>query len=262
MDYKARFYSPTLMRFTQLDTIVPQPGNPQSWNRYSYGLNNPVKYIDPSGHCYVESEFGGYLVSGLCEDNHGGGAVIEGNLPGKKHRKNKKPGKIDDDVSDGYEGGGELTPTPTPSYPGLQNPIPTPSVMPAEWADEFIDAYSVFPYLPWIDETNFYDYHPYLGPLQAGLENPSSLAKLVTICFATVATVLDMGRLIVEAAKYPPSSSTSLFPTSIYSPTPSPTLTTPEPAPSATPTPWISTPTYTPPFNTPTYPPTGLPESP
>jgi hypothetical protein len=33
---------------------VPQPGDPQSLNRFSYGLNNPVKYRDSSGHipCY------------------------------------------------------------------------------------------------------------------------------------------------------------------------------------------------------------------
>jgi hypothetical protein len=29
---------------------VPGAGNPQSFNRYSYVLNNPLKYIDPSGH--------------------------------------------------------------------------------------------------------------------------------------------------------------------------------------------------------------------
>jgi len=29
---------------------VPEPGNPQALNRYAYGLNNPVKYNDPSGH--------------------------------------------------------------------------------------------------------------------------------------------------------------------------------------------------------------------
>jgi pyocin large subunit-like protein len=33
---------------------VPEPGNPQSLNRYSYALNNPVRYSDPSGH-YFES---------------------------------------------------------------------------------------------------------------------------------------------------------------------------------------------------------------
>jgi len=29
---------------------VPNPINPQSLNRYSYCLNNPLKYVDPSGH--------------------------------------------------------------------------------------------------------------------------------------------------------------------------------------------------------------------
>jgi hypothetical protein len=29
---------------------VPHPTDPQSLNRYSYCRNNPLKYIDPSGH--------------------------------------------------------------------------------------------------------------------------------------------------------------------------------------------------------------------
>ncbi|MCB9432693.1 MAG: hypothetical protein H6668_11985 [Ardenticatenaceae bacterium] len=29
--------------------------NPQAFNRYSYGYNNPVKYTDPSGHCVEDS---------------------------------------------------------------------------------------------------------------------------------------------------------------------------------------------------------------
>ncbi|MSP13291.1 MAG: hypothetical protein EXR62_10090 [Chloroflexi bacterium] len=48
--YGARYYDPALGRFLQADTIVPQPGNPQSLNRYSYVMNNPVKYTDPTGH--------------------------------------------------------------------------------------------------------------------------------------------------------------------------------------------------------------------
>ena len=40
---------PLLGRFTQPDTIVPEPGNPQALNRYSYVLNNPARYTDPTG---------------------------------------------------------------------------------------------------------------------------------------------------------------------------------------------------------------------
>ena len=31
-------------------TIIPDPANPQAFNRYSYCLNNPLRYNDPSGH--------------------------------------------------------------------------------------------------------------------------------------------------------------------------------------------------------------------
>ena len=47
--YHARYYDPTLRRFIQPDTIVPEPFNPQALNRYSYVLNNPLKYTDPTG---------------------------------------------------------------------------------------------------------------------------------------------------------------------------------------------------------------------
>jgi len=30
--------------------MIPDPSNPQSFNRYSYVLNNPLRYTDPSGH--------------------------------------------------------------------------------------------------------------------------------------------------------------------------------------------------------------------
>ena len=42
--------SPYLNRWIQPDTIVPQPGNPQDLNRFSYTRNNPLKYTDPTGH--------------------------------------------------------------------------------------------------------------------------------------------------------------------------------------------------------------------
>jgi RHS repeat-associated protein len=49
--YNARFYSPKIGRFLSPDTIIPGYANPQNLNRFSYVLNNPLKYTDPTGHC-------------------------------------------------------------------------------------------------------------------------------------------------------------------------------------------------------------------
>jgi RHS repeat-associated protein len=48
--YNSRWFDPALGRFIQADTVVPNPLNSQSLDRYAYVLNNPIKYIDPSGH--------------------------------------------------------------------------------------------------------------------------------------------------------------------------------------------------------------------
>ena len=40
-----------LGRFLSPDTIIPNPTNPQLFNRYSYAGNNPILYNDPDGHC-------------------------------------------------------------------------------------------------------------------------------------------------------------------------------------------------------------------
>jgi RHS repeat-associated protein len=55
LDYfGARYYGSALGRFTS-----PDPDNtgawlsdPQSWNMYAYGRNNPLKYVDPLGESY------------------------------------------------------------------------------------------------------------------------------------------------------------------------------------------------------------------
>jgi len=50
--YGARYYDPEIGRFTQADTIVPDPANPQAYNRYGYANNNPIRYNDPTGHSF------------------------------------------------------------------------------------------------------------------------------------------------------------------------------------------------------------------
>ncbi len=48
--YGARYYDAAIGRFAQPDSIVPHPYDPQSLNRYTYADNNPVRYLDPTGH--------------------------------------------------------------------------------------------------------------------------------------------------------------------------------------------------------------------
>jgi hypothetical protein len=54
---------------------VPDPSNPQTLNRYSYCLNNPLKYVDPSGRNYEEYM---RLYGGQVGGEGGSGASIVG----------------------------------------------------------------------------------------------------------------------------------------------------------------------------------------
>lgn len=49
-DYaEARSYQSRTGRFVSVDPVDGSATNPQSWNRYSYVLNNPVSFVDPEG---------------------------------------------------------------------------------------------------------------------------------------------------------------------------------------------------------------------
>ncbi|MFW6063564.1 MAG: RHS repeat-associated core domain-containing protein, partial [Chloroflexota bacterium] len=61
----ARYYAPGIGRFVSPDTLVPDPAQPQSFNRYSYGLNNPVNYTDPTGHYVADASTGAYNCSNI-----------------------------------------------------------------------------------------------------------------------------------------------------------------------------------------------------
>jgi len=54
--YNARWYDPYLNRFLSADTMVPGAADSQAYDRYSYSRNNPIKFVDPSGHYDVPSD--------------------------------------------------------------------------------------------------------------------------------------------------------------------------------------------------------------
>jgi len=47
-----RIYDANIGRFMQADAYIQAPKNMQSMNRYTYVLNNPLSYTDPSGHFF------------------------------------------------------------------------------------------------------------------------------------------------------------------------------------------------------------------
>ncbi|MBP3252799.1 MAG: RHS repeat-associated core domain-containing protein, partial [Prevotella sp.] len=62
INMNGRLYDPLLGRFLSPDNYVQQPDNSQSFNRYSYCLNNPLKYTDPDGewiHILIGGVIGG-----------------------------------------------------------------------------------------------------------------------------------------------------------------------------------------------------------
>ena len=50
INMNGRAYDPVLGRFLSPDPIIQNAANSQNLNRYSYVLNNPLKYVDPSGY--------------------------------------------------------------------------------------------------------------------------------------------------------------------------------------------------------------------
>ncbi|MBN2259837.1 MAG: RHS repeat-associated core domain-containing protein [Clostridiales bacterium] len=49
INMNGRVYDPLLGRFLSPDNYIQWPDNAQSFNRYAYALNNPLKFTDPSG---------------------------------------------------------------------------------------------------------------------------------------------------------------------------------------------------------------------
>ena len=51
---RARYYNPTTGRFISRDSFAGRRSDPLSLNLYTYCANNPIVYIDPSGHNFLE----------------------------------------------------------------------------------------------------------------------------------------------------------------------------------------------------------------
>ena len=53
INMNGRVYDPLLARFLSSDNVIQAPDFTQSYNRFSYCLNNPLLYTDPTGNSFI-----------------------------------------------------------------------------------------------------------------------------------------------------------------------------------------------------------------
>jgi RHS repeat-associated protein len=138
-DYNARYYDPYLGRFVSADTIVPNPGNPQDWNRYAYVGNNPILYVDPDGHIRRPNKHDGGWSPGSAPTQREAAAdvtptpvLIAGATPTPSLTPSATPTPVTPSATPTPV---FQTPTPTTESPlPTVTPIPTPSSLPPDYS--------------------------------------------------------------------------------------------------------------------------------
>ena len=105
MFYNARFYSPYINHFISPDTIIPDQTSPQSWDRYSYVNNNPLRYTDPTGHAIWQGDGGvggGNGNAGDCSGSEcqgsGGSSGNGGSGPGDDDNVTDDPATVEPSI--------------------------------------------------------------------------------------------------------------------------------------------------------------------
>ena len=74
INMNGRLYDPVMSTFLSVDSYVQEPDFSQSFNRYAYCLNNPLKYVDPNG----ESILAISIIVGAVVCAYIGGAAANG----------------------------------------------------------------------------------------------------------------------------------------------------------------------------------------
>ncbi len=79
-DYGARFYDPSMGRFTSPDTHIPeQSQGVQAWDRYAYSNNNSVRFTDSTGHS-VDCAANDYACQAQVKEESGGTSPQNGEI--------------------------------------------------------------------------------------------------------------------------------------------------------------------------------------
>lgn len=79
INMNARMYEPLVGRFVSPDPFVQMPENSQSFNRYTYCLNNPLRYTDESGERFLVDDIFAIVMGGTINLASN---IIQGNING------------------------------------------------------------------------------------------------------------------------------------------------------------------------------------
>ena len=79
----ARYYDPELGRFLSQDTYRGMPEESDQWHLYAYCANNPINYVDPSGHKVITE-------SSTIKRKQSSVTITIKNLKWKRNTKTKK----------------------------------------------------------------------------------------------------------------------------------------------------------------------------
>jgi RHS repeat-associated protein len=126
---RARHYAPQLGRFLQRDTFPGFATRPQSLNRYAYTENNPVNFIDPTGHSSLE------VHNYTPKDRDARAAVQAARQAARKNAQASRPPTVTTTVRDRTTGqtwsagSGQRYPS-RGVHPAIQGRLPDPSQMP------------------------------------------------------------------------------------------------------------------------------------
>ena len=132
IDMKGRIYDPRQRRFLTGDPLVGEPLSGQSFNRYAYVRNNPLRYVDPSGFDADAADPQCTSAMGGCGNTgFGTEARIEGAVPSAPAPVQADPNKKLNLASNlGADAAGMIGPPPPPDAPDAAAPIPAPSGTP------------------------------------------------------------------------------------------------------------------------------------
>jgi hypothetical protein len=230
-------YSTYINHFTQPDSIIPDQTSPQSWDRYSYVNNNPIRYTDPTGHMMDQGDMGGG--SGCSNPKYCRGGKPK---PPEELRRNSNPPFA--------------TVTPRPTLTSIQSyqmpavtPSPacvlqqgsssTPTMIPTSTREpiDLVEIYNdqldnVEPFAPGLGQAIALDCtHPACGYI-----------SLANLAYNSVLYTLR----IIRDSPLTGSSTGQEYGTPTVSPTASPTLTRIPVSATPTPTPFFRTPTVGP----------------